>query len=172
MDELLLIVFLVREKIAVVRFLEEQVLEGIVIFRTYLIGFHHMVVDICLGITEKLVRQILVGRKLVDFYLTDIPAAVRLNTAYCLLIEQDELRAQRIFQLIFLSILLNKCLLFRPRSEGSFVTDHECSLFVFGNESAVVKISFGIGIEIRLSILQVDVILHDAVIQVFNYRVW
>ena len=59
MDELLLLVFLVREKIAVVRFLEEQVLEGIVIFRTYLIGFHHMVVDICLGITEKLVRQIL-----------------------------------------------------------------------------------------------------------------
>ena len=53
-----------------------------------------MVVDICLGITEKLVRQILVGRKLVDFYLTNIPAAVRLNTAYCLLIEQDELRAQ------------------------------------------------------------------------------
>lgn len=46
MDELLLIVFLMREKIAVVRFLEEQVLEGIVIFRTYLIGFHHMVVDI------------------------------------------------------------------------------------------------------------------------------
>lgn len=108
MDELLLLVFLVREKIAVVRFLEEQVLEGIVIFRTYLIGFHHMVVDICLGITEKLVCQILVGRKLVDFYLTDVPGAVRLNTAYCLLIEQDELRAQRIFQLIFLSILLNK----------------------------------------------------------------
>ena len=53
-----------------------------------------MVVDICLGITEKLVRQILVGGKLVDFYLSDIPAAVRLNTAYCLLIEQDELRAQ------------------------------------------------------------------------------
>ena len=53
-----------------------------------------MVVDICLGITEKLVRQILVGRKLVDFYLTDIPTAVCLNTAYCLLIEQDELRAQ------------------------------------------------------------------------------
>ena len=43
------------------------------------------VVDICLGITEKLVHQILVGRKLVDFYLTNIPAAVRLNTAYCLL---------------------------------------------------------------------------------------
>ena len=38
MDELLLLVFLMREKIAVVRFLEEQVLEGIVIFRTYLIG--------------------------------------------------------------------------------------------------------------------------------------
>ena len=32
MDELLLLVFLVREKITVVRFLEEQVLEGIVIF--------------------------------------------------------------------------------------------------------------------------------------------
>lgn len=43
--------------------------------------------------------------------------------------------------------------------------------FVFGNESAVVKISFGIGIEIRLSILQVDVILHDAVVEVFHYRV-
>lgn len=94
MDELLLLVFLMREKIAVVRFLEEQVLEGIVIFRTYLVGFYHMVVDICLGITEKLVCQILVGRKLVDFYLTDVPAAVRLNTAYRLLIEQDELRAQ------------------------------------------------------------------------------
>lgn len=97
MDELLLLVFLVREKIAIVRFLEEQVLEGIVIFRTYLIGFHHMVVDICLGITEKLVCQILVGRKLVDFYLTYVPAAVRLNTAYCLLIEQDELRARESF---------------------------------------------------------------------------
>ena len=94
MDELLLIVFLMREKIAVVRFLEKQVLEGIVIFRTYLVGFHHMVVDICLGISEKLVCQILVGRKLVDFYLTDVLGAVRLNTAYCLLIEQDELRAQ------------------------------------------------------------------------------
>ena len=94
MDELLLIVFLVREKIAVVSFLEEQVLEGIVIFRTYLVGFYHMVVDICLGITEKLVCQILVGRKVVDFYLTDVPAAVRLNTAYRLLIEQDELGAQ------------------------------------------------------------------------------
>ena len=34
-----------------------------------------MVVDICLGITEKLVRQILVGRKLVDFYLTDVPGS-------------------------------------------------------------------------------------------------
>jgi hypothetical protein len=79
MDELLLLIFLMREKIAVVRFLEEQVLEGIVIFRTYLIGFHHMVVDICLGITEKLVRQILVGRKLVDFYLTNIPAAALLS---------------------------------------------------------------------------------------------
>lgn len=56
-----------------------------------------MVVDICLGITEKLVCQILVGRKLVDFYLTDVPAAVRLNTAYCLLIEQDELRARESF---------------------------------------------------------------------------
>ena len=43
--------------------------------------------------------------------------------------------------------------------------------FVFGNESAVMKISFGIGIEIRLSILQVDVILHDAVVEVFHYRV-
>lgn len=97
MDELLLLVFLMREKIAVVRFLEEQVLEGIVIFRTYLVGFHHMVVDICLGITEKLVCQILVGRKLVDFYLTDVPGAVRLNTAYCLLIGQDELRARESF---------------------------------------------------------------------------
>ena len=171
MDELLLLVFLMREEIAVVGFLEEQVLEGIVIFRTYLIGFHHMVVDISLGISEKLVCQSLVGRKLVDFYLTDVPGAVRLNTAYRLLIEQDELRAQGIFQLIFLSILLNKRLLFRPRSEGSFIADHECSLFVFGNESAIVKISFGIGIEICLSILQVDVILHDAVVEVFHYRV-
>lgn len=101
MDELLLLVFLMREEIAVVRFLEEQILEGIVIFRTYLIGFHHMVVDICLGISEKLVRQILVGRKLVDFYLTDVPGAVRLNTAYCLLIKLNELSTQRIFQLIF-----------------------------------------------------------------------
>mgnify|MGYP000115426887 CR=1 FL=1 len=91
MDELLLLVFLMREKIAVVSFLEEQVLE---IFRTYLVGFYHMVVDICLGITEKLVCQILVGRKVVDFYLTDVPAAVRLNTAYCLLIKLNELRTQ------------------------------------------------------------------------------
>lgn len=130
-----------------------------------------MAVDICLGISEKLVRQILVGRKLVDFYLTDVPGAVRLNIAYCLLIEHNELRAQGIFQLVFLSILLNERLLFRPRSEGSFIADHECSLFVFADESAIVKISFGIGIEIRLSILQVDVILHDAVVEVFHYRV-
>ena len=34
-----------------------------------------------------------------------------------------------------------------------------------------MKISFGIGIDIRLSILQVDVILHDAVVEVFHYRV-
>ncbi len=53
MDELLLLVFLMREKMAVVRFLRRAVLEGIVIFRTYLVGFHHMVVDICLGITES-----------------------------------------------------------------------------------------------------------------------
>ena len=74
MDELLLLVFLMREKIAVVRFLEEQVLEGIVIFRTYLIGFHHMVVDICLGISEKLVRQILVGRK--------VPLSLTMNARF------------------------------------------------------------------------------------------
>ena len=43
-----------------------------------------MVVDICLGISEKLVRQMLVGRKLVDVYLTDVPGGVRLNTAECL----------------------------------------------------------------------------------------
>ena len=34
-----------------------------------------------------------------------------------------------------------------------------------------MKISFGIGIEIRLSILQVYVILHDAVVEVFHNRV-
>lgn len=43
--------------------------------------------------------------------------------------------------------------------------------FCLRKRSAVVKISFGIGIEIRLSILQVDVILHDAVVEVFHYRV-